>query len=76
MYERYAASPEQSAESVEWRSFLRRRERWLEPAAAVQIWFFHKVSSGDVARLLQRYSLENRTVGKRKFKVLVPRAEQ
>jgi len=75
IFERFTSSPGLPAASVDFRAFVRNQRRWLDPAQKVELWFFHKVTSAQVGQLLDRYSLESRAVGTRKFTVLVPRAE-
>lgn len=75
IFERFTSSPEHRSASMDLRAFLRNQRRWLEPAQTSQVWFFRKPSSSQLAPFLERYSLESRTVGTRKFSVLVPRAQ-
>jgi hypothetical protein len=75
IFERFTSSPGQRSTVVDWRTFVRNQRRWLEPAQQVELWFFHPVKSSQVSTLLERYSLESRTVGTRKLSVLVPRTE-
>jgi hypothetical protein len=74
-FERFASTREQPATALEWSTFVRDQKRWLDPAQKVQIWFFRRVKSAQVAQLLERYSLDSTSVGTRRFSVLVPHAE-
>ena len=75
MFERYASSPELRAKALTWQAFVRNQKHWLAPANRAPIWFFRKVNSGEIGRLLEHYSLESRTVANRKLKVLVPKPD-
>jgi len=75
MFERYASSPTLAARAITWQAFNREQKRWLEPAQRAPIWFFRKLNRGQVAPLLERYSLESRTVGDRRLRVLLPKPD-
>ena len=72
-FERYASTPEQRALVLEWGAFVRSQRRWLDPAQQTRIWFFRGVPARQIGPLLERYSLESRAIGARRFRVLVPR---
>ena len=72
IFERFTSGPHQPALALDWSSFIRHQERWLDPAEQTRIWFFRRVQPGKVAGLLTLYSLESRRIEGRRLQVLVP----
>lgn len=74
MFERYASggAPQVSAVAVDVRELTRSRKRWLAAEPPYQFWFFRPADARNFGPLRGDYSLEERAVRSRSFRVLIP----
>ena len=72
IFERYAADDGRLPPVLDSRQFPHKL-RWLAASDGYQVWFIRRVPPRHLAPLLDKYSLEARTVDARSFQVLVPK---